>query len=232
MRQKIGRKTSICITNFSGLICSPVNKSTLKEERSEAAPAPVLVGFDVRPEASDWEQDALRGTRIGGHRQGLVTPRRPRNEVPHSTGAVIENLPPLPPTPGLALATAAAASSCSMPPLLDMYQCNVDLWEEGTVQGYGLRRRARFRAVRKTRRGAAEKARGRTARCGTARGARLGRRRAVRSWGARVWGPFYVSWAQQRPLDLKSRVRMTWAEHSNRLILRFRPITVWCYLYF
>ena len=114
-----------------------------------------------------------------------------------------------------------------MPPILDLNQCIAELWEEGTVRGCGLLRRTRFRAVGKTWHGDAERARGRMPWCATgekALGAQLGR--------ARVLGPFYVSWAQRRPSDLESRVRMTWAEHSNGLILRFRPITVWCYLYF
>jgi len=67
--------------------------------------------------------------------------------------------------------------------------------------------RAEGHGLEKTRRGAAERA-------------RLWRRRSVRGWGARVSGPFYVSWAQRWPSDLESGVKMTWAEHSNLLILK------------
>jgi hypothetical protein len=97
------------------------------------------------------------------------------------------------------------------------------------VRGCGLRRGARCRLVGKTRCGAAERARcgaAERARRGAERGAGLGEGPQCELRGARVSAPFYVSWAQRRPSDHESRVRMTWAEHSNGLILRFRPITV------
>jgi hypothetical protein len=67
---------------------------------------------------------------------------------------------------------------------------------------------------------------GNAVRGGGERGAGLGEGPQCELRGARVSAPFYVSWAQRRPSDHESRVRMTWAEHSNGLILRFRPITV------
>jgi hypothetical protein len=111
----------------------------------------------------------------------------------------------------------------SMPPSPDPRRSTAELWGEGAVWGCGLRRGAWCRVVGKTRCGAAEKAR---------RGAALGEGPRCEAVGGRVSAPFYVSWAQRRPSDHESRVRITWAEHSNGLILRFRPITVLCYFYF